>query len=62
MVERAYGELETGGYSRTTIRTLDLVLAKAFAEQLGITLGVRKPRETDEERAGLDVDRSAAIR
>jgi membrane-bound lytic murein transglycosylase MltF len=38
MVERAYGDLEASGYSRTTIRTLDLVLAKAFAEQLGIKL------------------------
>lgn len=50
MVERAYRELERTGYSRTTLRTLNLVLAKAFAEQVGRTLGVRKPRESDELR------------
>ncbi|MFC7535356.1 tyrosine-type recombinase/integrase [Actinoplanes sp. GCM10030250] len=50
MVERAYRELEAAGYSRTTLRTLDLVLAKAFEEQLGRTLGARKPRESDDER------------
>ncbi|GIM90070.1 hypothetical protein [Paractinoplanes toevensis] len=50
MVERAYRELEGCGYSRTTLRTLNLVLAKAFAEQVGRTLGARKPRESDNER------------
>jgi hypothetical protein len=50
MVERAYRELEGRGYSRTTLRTLNLVLAKAFVEQVGRTLGVRKPRESDDVR------------
>jgi len=50
MVERAYRELEGCGYSRTTLRTLNLVLAKAFVEQVGWTLGARKPRESDKER------------
>jgi integrase len=50
MVERAYRELEGRGYSRTTLRTLNLVLAKAFLEQVGRTLGARKPRESDKER------------
>jgi hypothetical protein len=50
MVERAYRGLEECGYSRTTLRTLNLVLAKAFTEQVGRTLGVRKPRESDDER------------
>jgi len=50
MVERAYRELEGRGYSRTTLRTLNLVLAKAFVEQVGRTLGARKPRESDKER------------
>jgi len=50
MVERAYRELEGCGYSRTTLRTLNLVLAKAFVEQIGRTLGARKPRESDKER------------
>ncbi|GAA0452967.1 site-specific integrase [Actinoplanes capillaceus] len=50
MVERAYRDLEADGYSRTTLRTLDLVLAKVFTEQLGRTLGARKPRESDDER------------
>jgi integrase len=50
MVERAYRELERCGYSRTTLRTLNLVLAKAFADQVGRTLGARKPRETDNLR------------
>jgi hypothetical protein len=44
MVERAYRELEGIGYSRTTLRTLNLVLAKAFVEQVGRTLGARKPQ------------------
>ena len=50
MVERAYRELEGRGYSRTTLRTLNLVLAKAFVEQVGRTVGARKPRESDDER------------
>ena len=33
MVERAYRELEKSGYSRSTLRTVDLVLAKAFGEK-----------------------------
>jgi integrase len=47
---RAYRELEAAGYSRSTLRSLDLVLAKAFAEQTGRTLGARKPRESDDVR------------
>jgi integrase len=47
MVERAYRELEASGYCRTTLRTLDLVLAKAFEQQTGRTLDVHKPRESD---------------
>jgi hypothetical protein len=35
MTERAYRQLEAAGYSRTTLRTLNLVLAKAFGEQTG---------------------------
>jgi integrase len=50
MVERAYRELEGCGYSRSTLRTLHLVLAKAFVEQTGRTLGARKPRESDDKR------------
>ncbi|GGM73048.1 tyrosine-type recombinase/integrase [Dactylosporangium sucinum] len=50
MTEHAYQQLETAGYSRTTLRTLHLVLAKAFAEQTGRTLGAHKPRETDDLR------------
>jgi integrase len=50
MVERAFRELEGCGYSRSTLRTFNLVLAKAFAEQTGRTLGARKPRESDDER------------
>jgi integrase len=50
MVERAYRELEASGYCRTTVRTLDLVLVKAFEEQTGRTLGAHKPRESDEQR------------
>ncbi|MEU4563625.1 site-specific integrase [Actinoplanes sp. NPDC023936] len=50
MVERAYQQLETDGYSRTTLRTLNLVLRKAFGEQTGRNLGLRKPLESDEER------------
>jgi integrase len=50
MTERAYRELEAAGYSRTTLRTLNLVLAKAFGEQTGRTLGACKPRESDEVR------------
>lgn len=47
MVERAYRQLEGAGYSRTTLRTLNLVLAKAFGEQTGRTLGACKPGESD---------------
>jgi integrase len=50
MVECAYQQLETAGYSRTTLRTLNLVLAKAFGEQTGRTLGAHKPRESDDLR------------
>jgi integrase len=50
MTERAYRDLEAAGYSRTTLRTLDLVLGKAFGEQTGRTLGVCKPRESDDVR------------
>jgi integrase len=50
MVERAYREREAAGYSRTTLRTLHIIVAKAFEEQIGRTLGARKPRESDEER------------
>ena len=50
MVERVYRELEGCGYSRTTLRTLNLVLAKTFVEQVGRTLGARKPRESDDVR------------
>jgi integrase len=50
MVERAYRDLEAAGYSRTTLRTLNLVLMKAFVEQTGRDLHVRKPRESDDER------------
>jgi hypothetical protein len=39
MIERAYRELEAAGYSRTTLRTLDLVLSKAFGEHTGPYLG-----------------------
>jgi integrase len=47
MTERAYRQLEAAGYSRTTLRTLNLVLTKAFGEQTGRTLGAHQPRETD---------------
>jgi integrase len=50
MAERAYQQLEVAGYSRTTLRTLNLVLAKAFGEQTGRALGAHKPRESDELR------------
>jgi len=50
MTERAYRDLEQAGYSRSTLRTLDLVLAKAFAAQTGRTLGAHKPRESDKVR------------
>lgn len=50
MTERAYRDLERAGYSRSTLRTLDLVLAKAFAAQTGRTLGAHKPRESDKVR------------
>jgi hypothetical protein len=50
MVEGAYRQLEAAGYSRTTLQTLDLVLAKAFLEQTGRTWGVHRPRDSDELR------------
>jgi integrase len=50
MVERAYRELEATGYARSTLRTLDLVLAKAFGEQTGRSIGARKPCESAERR------------
>jgi hypothetical protein len=50
MIERAHRDLEAAGYSRSTLRTLDLVLAKAFGGQTGRTLGARKPRESDDLR------------
>jgi integrase len=50
MTEHAYQYLQTAGYSRTTLRTLRLVLAKAFVEQTGRALGAHKPRETDDLR------------
>jgi integrase len=50
MTERAYQQLEAAGYSRTTLRTLSLVLAQAFGEQTGRTLGAHKPRESDDLR------------
>ncbi|PRY18877.1 tyrosine-type recombinase/integrase [Pseudosporangium ferrugineum] len=56
MVERAYRELEGCGYSRTTLRTLNLVLAKAFEEQVGRTLGAPNPRESDKERPVWSLD------
>ena len=45
------GRVEKSGYSRSTLRTVDLVLAKAFGEQTGRTLGVHKPRESDVPRS-----------
>ncbi|MEU0563162.1 site-specific integrase [Dactylosporangium sp. NPDC006015] len=56
MVERAYQQLEAAGYSRTTLRTLHLVLGKAFSEQTGRSLGALKPRESDELRPVWTVD------
>ncbi|GAA1575674.1 hypothetical protein GCM10009827_116900 [Dactylosporangium maewongense] len=50
MTERAYRDLEQAGYSRSTLRTLDLVLTKAFAAQTGRTLGTHKPRVSDRVR------------
>jgi integrase len=47
-VEGAYRHLEAAGLSRTTLRTLDLVLSKAYVEQTGHQLGTRKPRPADE--------------
>jgi hypothetical protein len=49
-VQRVYRNLETAGYSRSTLRTLDLVLSKAFGEQTGLTLGTRRPRDSDAPR------------
>lgn len=49
-VERMYRDLEGEGYSRTTVRTLDRVFAKALVEDAGIGLGARKPRLTDRLR------------
>jgi hypothetical protein len=56
MVERTYQQLETAGYSRTTLRTLHLVLSKAFGEQTGRTLGACKPRESDDVRPVWTLD------
>ena len=56
MIERAYRDLEAAGYSRTTLRTLHIIVAKAFEEQIGRTLGARKPRESDEERPVWTLD------
>lgn len=50
MVEGAYRDLEAAGLSRSTLRTLDLVLSKAFGERTGRSLGTRKPRQSDEVR------------
>jgi len=50
MVERMYRDLETEGYSRTTVRTMGRVFAKALLEEAGIELGARKPRLTDRLR------------
>jgi integrase len=50
MTERAYRELEAAGYCRSTLRTLNLVLTKAFGEQTGRTLGACRPRESDNVR------------
>ena len=47
MTERAYQQLEAAGYSRTTLRTLNLVLSKALGEQTGRSLGAHAPRQTD---------------
>jgi integrase len=54
--ERAYRDLEAAGYSRTTLRTLNLVLSKAFGEQTGRTLGACKPRESDDVRPVWTLD------
>ncbi|WP_245571198.1 tyrosine-type recombinase/integrase [Catelliglobosispora koreensis] len=48
--EDVYRKLEALGYSRTTLRTLDLVLTKAFGDETGRHLGARKPRPSDDER------------
>jgi integrase len=61
MVERAYQQLEAAGYSRTTLRTLHLVLGKAFGEQAGRPLGAGKPRESDDRRAVWTVDEVRAF-
>lgn len=49
IVGRMYQRLEASGYSRTTLRTLDLVLTKAFGEETGRTLNAPKPRPADDE-------------
>ncbi|MEV0566876.1 site-specific integrase [Dactylosporangium sp. NPDC050588] len=61
MVERAYEQLEAAGYSRTTLRTLHLVLGKAFGEQTSRTLGACKPRESDDRRPVWTVDEVRAF-
>jgi len=61
MVEHAYQQLEDAGYSRTTLRTLHLVLGKAFGEQTGRTLGAHRPRESDDLRAVWTVDEARAF-
>ena len=58
MVERAYRELEGCGYSRTALRTLNLVLAKAFVEQVGRSLGARERQRA----TGVVARRGAAFR
>lgn len=55
-VERAYRDLESSGISRTTLRTLDLVLFKAYVEQTGHQLKTRKPRPADELRPVWTLD------
>ncbi|BCJ75084.1 site-specific integrase [Catellatospora sp. IY07-71] len=55
-VERMYRALEAEGYSRTTLRTLDLVLSKAFYEETGLSLGTRKPRLSDKLRPVWTLD------
>jgi hypothetical protein len=47
MIQRGYHDLEAAGYSRTTLRRLNLVLVKAFDEQAGRSLGQhRMPRRS----------------
>ncbi|HCT75302.1 MAG TPA: site-specific integrase [Micromonosporaceae bacterium] len=46
---RMYDVLERQGLSRITLRTLDLVLTKAFGEETGRTLNAPTPRPSDVE-------------